>query len=67
MSEVEIHGECDSRFGAVREAFEENFSERGDIGAAVAVTIEGEPVVDLWVTKSGAAGDQNCQRSVYGS
>ena len=34
MSEVEIHGECDPQFAEVREAFEENFTERGDIGAA---------------------------------
>ena len=44
----EIHGRCDERLGAVRRAFEQNFLERGDIGAACSVTIDGEPVVDLW-------------------
>ncbi len=42
------NGSCDARFSAVREEFERNLSERGDIGAAVAVTIGGVPVVDLW-------------------
>jgi CubicO group peptidase (beta-lactamase class C family) len=32
----------------VREAFEQNFAKRGDVGAAVAVTVDGLPVVDLW-------------------
>ncbi|MES9523624.1 serine hydrolase domain-containing protein [Streptomyces capoamus] len=43
-----IHGHCDPRFAAVREAFEENFRARGELGAAVAVTVAGETVVDLW-------------------
>ena len=55
-SEVEIHGECAPRFAGVREAFEENFTERGDVGAAVAVTLGGEPVVDLWAGHADAAG-----------
>ena len=62
MSEVEIHGECDPQFAEVREAFEENFTERGDIGAAVAVTIEGEPVVDLWAGHADAAGTRAWER-----
>jgi CubicO group peptidase (beta-lactamase class C family) len=32
----------------VREEFERNFAERGEIGASVCVTVNGEPVVDLW-------------------
>jgi CubicO group peptidase (beta-lactamase class C family) len=41
-------GTCDPRFGAVRDAFERNFAERGEVGASVCVTLEGETVVDLW-------------------
>ncbi|MFF9276636.1 serine hydrolase domain-containing protein [Streptomyces griseosporeus] len=51
MSEHEapqIHGHCDPRFTAVRTAFEENFRHRGELGAAVAVTVDGRRVVDLW-------------------
>ncbi|MEU1178556.1 serine hydrolase domain-containing protein [Streptomyces sp. NPDC005820] len=44
----QVHGHCDARFAAVRTAFEENFRDRGELGAAVAVTVDGEPVVDLW-------------------
>ncbi|MET7480618.1 serine hydrolase domain-containing protein [Streptomyces sp. NPDC005648] len=43
-----VQGHCDERFLAVREAFEENFRERGELGAAVAVSVGGEVVVDLW-------------------
>ncbi|AWE48767.1 serine hydrolase domain-containing protein [Streptomyces nigra] len=43
-----VHGHCDPRFAAVRTAFEANFRERGELGAAVAVTVGGETVVDLW-------------------
>jgi CubicO group peptidase (beta-lactamase class C family) len=47
-----IEGTCDDRFDAVRAAFEANFVERDntiyDQGASVAVTLEGELVVDLW-------------------
>jgi CubicO group peptidase (beta-lactamase class C family) len=32
----------------VREEFERNFAERGEVGASVCVTLDGEPVVDLW-------------------
>lgn len=47
-NEARIHGHCDPRFTAVRTAFEENFRDRGELGAAVAVTVDGERVVDLW-------------------
>lgn len=41
-------GFCESRFSAVRDAFERNFAERGEIGASVCVTVDGDTVVDLW-------------------
>src|SRR5947209_4718034 len=43
-----VDGLCDSAFAAVREEFKRNFSERGEVGAAVYVTVDGKPVVDLW-------------------
>ncbi len=45
---MEIHGTFDDRFSAVRDAFEANFTRGADVGASVAVTIDGKPVVDLW-------------------
>ena len=32
----------------MRDAFVSNFEEFGEVGAAVAVTIDGKPVIDLW-------------------
>lgn len=43
-----VHGTCESRFEAVREAFASNFDELGEIGAAVSVHVDGDPVVDIW-------------------
>jgi CubicO group peptidase (beta-lactamase class C family) len=43
-----IEGSCLPRFALVREAFERNFAERGEVGASVCVYHDGEPVVDLW-------------------
>ena len=41
-------GICDPRFEQVREAFEANFAAHEEIGAAIAVALDGELVVDLW-------------------
>ena len=46
--EFKIEGEVDKRFENVRRAFAENFEKRGELGAAVAMFIDGRPVVDLW-------------------
>lgn len=43
-----IQGQCDPRFERVRKTFAENFDQRGELGATVAVTIDGRPVLDLW-------------------
>ena len=45
---VDIQGHCDPRFERVRAAFAENFAQRNEYGAAVAVYIDGAPVLDLW-------------------
>jgi len=44
----QIHGDCDPKFRLVREAFENNFKNDLELGAAVAVTVDARPVVDLW-------------------
>ncbi len=57
-----IHGVCDPRFVRVREEFARGFGElagdalRGEIGAAVAATVGGRLVLDLW------AGDADPDR-----
>jgi len=45
---MSVQGTCTSRFAQVREEFERNFAERGEVGASVCVTIDGETVVDMW-------------------
>lgn len=64
MSEHEtpVQGDCDERFAAVRAAFEENFRERGELGAAVAVTVGGRTVVDLWGGWADAARNRAWER-----
>jgi len=51
-----ISGTCERRFTAVREAFAQNFADRGEVGAAVCVIIDGHVVVDLvggWADATG--------------
>lgn len=55
---IDIHGSCDSRFEGVRTQFAKNFSEHGDVGASVAVTLNGEFVVDLWAGHRDAKGTE---------
>lgn len=45
---VEIQGHVDPRFKRVKEAFAENFDTKGEVGAAVAITLDNRPVVDIW-------------------
>jgi CubicO group peptidase (beta-lactamase class C family) len=58
----EIHGTCHPRHARVRDAFAEGFRSRGEIGAAVAVTIDGEPVVDLWAGHADPARSRPWRR-----
>lgn len=51
-----IHGTHAPAFGGVVDAFRTNFVERGEVGAAVHVSIDGEAVVDLWAGPADDAG-----------
>ncbi|MFF4619575.1 serine hydrolase domain-containing protein [Nonomuraea jabiensis] len=51
---VEIHGECEDRFGEVREMLAASLA-KNDVGASVAVHVDGEPVVDIWGGYADAA------------
>ena len=42
-----VDGECAKRFARVRDVFEQSFAS-GEVGASVAVALDGELVVDLW-------------------
>ncbi|SEC39959.1 CubicO group peptidase, beta-lactamase class C family [Amycolatopsis tolypomycina] len=48
-----VHGRCAPGFEPVREAFEENFRSRGELGAAFTAVRHGAVVVDLWGGWSG--------------
>lgn len=56
---IEIHGQNDPRFDAVREAFAANFTGApeglNEQAAHFSVLIEGEPVVDLWAGHADTA------------
>lgn len=43
-----VQGFCAPEFQEVADEFERNFVERGELGAAVAIAMDGRPVVDLW-------------------
>jgi len=43
-----IGGNVDEGYGPVADAFRTNFTQRGEIGACVAVYRDGVKVVDLW-------------------
>lgn len=53
---IELKGFCDDRFRAVRKRFAANFAAGLEVGASVAVTLDGEPVVDLWAGDRDTAG-----------
>ncbi len=52
-------GYCDPAFAAVREVLDDSLAGDGDLGAAVAVSVDGRPVVDLW----GGIADQRTGRA----
>src|SRR5438270_3416822 len=45
---AEISGHCDDRFAAVQQVLQENLDSGADLGASVAIFVDGEPVVDIW-------------------
>ncbi len=45
---AEVHGEHDERFEGVRVALERNLLEGEELGASIAVDLDGQTVVDIW-------------------
>ncbi len=56
MARTAIHGVADPAFERVADAFAENFSARGDVGASLAIVRDGVLVVDRWGGSLDAAG-----------
>src|SRR3712207_7779764 len=44
---AEVHGSCDDRFSGVRDALERAL-DADELGASIAVDLDGQTVVDLW-------------------
>ncbi|MPZ97901.1 MAG: serine hydrolase [Dehalococcoidia bacterium] len=55
---LEIYGHCDGRFEAVRDVFASHFEQGLEVGASVAVMLEGRLVVDLWAGHADTAGER---------
>ncbi|BBX91689.1 beta-lactamase family protein [Mycolicibacterium boenickei] len=62
-----IAGTCAPEFTRVRDAFEDNFAHHKEVGAAVAVWVEGDLVVNLWGGSADAAGTQPWQQDTLAS
>lgn len=62
VSQAAVQGTCDPRFELVREEFERNFTERGETGASVSITLDGGTVVDLWGGTADPASGRRWER-----
>ena len=45
---TQINGTVADGFGAVADAFERNFTELGEVGAAFSLYVDGDAKVDIW-------------------
>jgi CubicO group peptidase (beta-lactamase class C family) len=57
-----VHGDVSPGYEAVGDAFAENFRSRGEVGAAVAVVIDNQLVVDLWGGSANPREGRSWQR-----
>ena len=56
-----VHGKTDPKFDAVKQEFERNFAERGEVGASVCLSVNGETLVDLWGGKANPETGEDWQ------
>ena len=59
---LEVHGVCDAQFARVRDALSDNFTRFGEVGASLAVMIDGRMVVDVWAGHADAARTRPWER-----
>lgn len=65
---TDVQGHCDDRFTPVRDALVGGFDRDEERGASVCVTLDGEPVVDIWAgtaTDDGAPWERDTIVNVY--
>ncbi|WP_084419580.1 serine hydrolase domain-containing protein [Henriciella litoralis] len=64
-----VKGHSDPKFAEVREEFERSFAERGEKGASVCLSVNGETKVDLWGgvanTKTGDAWTEDTVSIIF--
>ncbi|MEE2855744.1 MAG: serine hydrolase domain-containing protein [Actinomycetota bacterium] len=63
LTDASIHGSCASDYVGLRDAFERNFTQGDEVGAAVAVWVDGTLVVDLWGGWADAARTRPWQQN----
>jgi CubicO group peptidase (beta-lactamase class C family) len=63
---MSVDGTCEPRYARVREEFERNFVERGEVGASVCVMLDGESVVDLWGGQADPTSGRAWDRDTIG-
>jgi CubicO group peptidase (beta-lactamase class C family) len=66
-SRVTVNGSCFPDFARVRDAFETNFRDRNEVGAAIAVWVDGELAVDLWGGNADAVGKRRWRHDTLAS
>ena len=64
---VTVNGSCSPGFERVRDAFETNFRQRNEVGAAVAIWVDGELAVNLWGGTADAANKRPWQEDTLAS
>ena len=64
----QVEGFCDPKFAEIKDQFVANFEKRGEMGASVALTLDGKMLVDLWggrKSKDGGSWDKDTVGIVY--
>ncbi|HSJ92118.1 MAG TPA: serine hydrolase domain-containing protein [Ilumatobacter sp.] len=69
LPDTQVHGQADEGYGAVADAFAANFTERGELGAAFCLYVDGVERVNLWGGTanrcSGQAWDDSTLQLVF--
>ncbi|MEU5960463.1 serine hydrolase domain-containing protein [Micromonospora parva] len=69
VTQPQIHGDVADRYGRVADVFRDNFTARGEVGAAVTVYVRGRKVVDLYGgvadTRTGRQWDRDTPVVVF--
>lgn len=59
---MKVEGYCDSQFIEVRNTFQQSFDSGFEFGAAIAIELEGEMVIDLWGGKTKKGSEERWKK-----